>query len=76
MNIGEQKFKKLLLDMSEEELYEMLKELNLNKTESMNENRVKKVRERSKKKNTTAFFQGLTTEEKKQLIETIKNASS
>ena len=69
-------FKKLLLDMSEEELYEMLKELNLNKTESMNENRVKKVRERSKKKNTTAFFQGLTTEEKKQLIETIKNASS
>ncbi len=76
MNIGEQKFKKLLLDMSEEELYEMLKELNLNKTESMNENRVKKVRERSKKKNTTAFFKGLTTEEKKQLIETIKNASS
>ncbi len=69
-------FKKLLLDMSEEELYEMLKELNLNKTESMNENRVKQVRERSKKKNTTAFFQSLTTEEKKQLIETIKNASS
>ena len=69
-------FKKLLLDMSEEELYEMLKELNLNKTESMDESKVKKVRERSKKKNTTEFFKGLTTEEKKQLIETIKNASS
>ena len=69
-------FKKLLLDMSEEELYEMLKELNLNKTESMSESKVKKVRERSKKKNTTAFFKSLSTEEKQQLIETIKNASS
>ena len=69
-------FKKLLTEMSEEEVYEMLKELNLNKTESMNESRVKKVRVRAKEKNTTAFFQGLTTEEKKQLIETIKNASA
>ncbi len=69
-------FKKILPNMTDEELYEMLKEVSLNKTESMSESRVKKVRERAKSKNTSTFFKSLSDEEKKQLIESLKNEAS
>ena len=69
-------FKKLLTQMTEEEIYEMLKELSVNRAESMSETKVRKVRERAKKKNLAAYFETLSSEDRQQLIDRLKNATS
>lgn len=69
-------FKKILTQMTDEELYEMLKEISANKAESMSEAKVRKVREKTKKKNTSEYIKGLSAEERQQLIDRLKNEAS
>ena len=69
-------FKKILTQMSDEEVYEMLKELSVNRAESMSESKVRKVRERAKKKNAATYFETLSPEDRQQLIDRLKNANT
>lgn len=64
-----EEFEKHLVDMSAEEVMELIHDLRRNREQSMSSTRIKAVKKKSKEKNLKSALSGLTAEEKQLLIE-------